>query len=157
MGCPSSFHDSTDAPRQRACSSPARTGRVGTPPTNAVHVSVPPDMENSHVSEPTSSYTHRNPSGDSGEPVEPTARSALRSRPERGDTPAFMHEEMNAALVPKQVTLVAAARCHSDPRSGYPGFPSYSTIEASVSSTPTSRFHIIQPVVENQNTRSPTR
>ena len=31
------------------------------------------------------------PSGDSGEPVEPTARSAARSRPSPGSTPPFMH------------------------------------------------------------------
>ena len=29
------------------------TGSVGTPPTNAVHMSVPPDVENSHVSDPS--------------------------------------------------------------------------------------------------------
>ena len=38
-----------------------------------------------------------------------------------------------------------------------PGLPSKSTIAASVSSTETRKFHIIQPVVVNQNTRSPSR
>ncbi len=121
-----------------------------------MHTSVPPDVENSHVSDPTSSYTHRNPSGDKGDPVEPTAANALRSRgPSRSDTPSFMHEPMNAALVPKQLILVSAARSHIVPRSGYPGLPSNRMIDASVSSSPTRKFHIIQPVVVNQNIRSP--
>ncbi len=47
-----------------------------------------------------------NPSGDSGDPVDPTARNADRSRPSPGTTSAFMHDAMNAALVPK----------HRDPR-----------------------------------------
>jgi hypothetical protein len=52
---PSSSKDSTLAPSARACSSPSYTGSVGTPPTNAVHRSVPPLVENSHVSDPTCS------------------------------------------------------------------------------------------------------
>src|SRR5579875_166983 len=103
-GSPDGDQDSTAQPSARAWSSPSHTGFVGTPTTNAVQTSVPPEVEKSHVSGPTSSYTHRNPSGESGEPVEPTARSAERSRPLRGETEAFMHPEMKAALVPKQVT-----------------------------------------------------
>ena len=49
---PSSSNASTLAPSERACSSPSYTGSVGTPPTNAVHMSVPPLVENSHVCEP---------------------------------------------------------------------------------------------------------
>src|SRR5215208_1662052 len=60
---PCSSQDSIAAPRQRACSSPLYTGSVGTPPTNAVHTSVPPLVLNSHVSDPSSSYTHWKPSG----------------------------------------------------------------------------------------------
>ena len=50
---PSSSHDSTAQPSARPWSSPIHTGSVGTPPTNAVHTSVPPEVENSQVSEPT--------------------------------------------------------------------------------------------------------
>ena len=49
-GRPSSLHASTDAPRQRACSSPEYTGSTGQPPTKAVHRSVPPLVEKSHTS-----------------------------------------------------------------------------------------------------------
>src|SRR5579859_6988581 len=51
-GRPSGSHASTDAPRIRACSSPTYTGKVGEPPTKAVHISVPPEVENSHRSGP---------------------------------------------------------------------------------------------------------
>src|SRR6202012_215770 len=97
--------------------------------------------------------------GESGEPVEPTARNPLRSRspPLVTDTSAFMHEAMNAALVPNVVICASALSSHRRSSDGYPGFPSNSTTAASVSSTPTRKFHIIQPVVENQNTRSPAR
>ena len=78
-----------------------------------------------------------------------------RSRPLPGSMPSFMHEDRKAAEVPKVVVPVCAARSHSTFRSGWPGLPSYSTISASVSSTPARKFHIIQPVVVNQNTRSP--
>ncbi len=52
-GLPSSSQDSTAQPSARPWSSPMYTGSVGTPPTNAVHTSVPPEVENSQVSEPT--------------------------------------------------------------------------------------------------------
>ena len=66
-----------------------------------------------------------------------------------------MHAAMNAALVPKQVIPLSAARSHNVPSDGYPGLPSNRMIDASLSSTPTMKFHIIQPVVVNQNIRSP--
>ena len=59
-----------------------------------MHTSVPPEVEKSQVSSPTWSYTHWNPSGESGEPVEPTLPSFERSRPAPGSTPSFMHEAM---------------------------------------------------------------
>src|SRR5947209_8921297 len=102
-GRPSGSHASTAAPSARACSSPRYTGKVGTPPTNAVHRSVPPEVENSQVEESSWSYTHLNPSGDSGDPVDPTATSASREQPSRGRISAFIHPEMNAALVPNVV------------------------------------------------------
>src|SRR5919199_4116244 len=123
-GLPSSSQDSIFAPSERPCSSPRYTGSVGTPPTNAAHMSVPPLVENSHVCEPSLSYTHWKPSGDSGDPVDPTDRSALRSRPAAGSTPAFMHAAMYAALVPKQVMPAFSARSQSTPMSGEPGLPS---------------------------------
>ena len=115
-GRPSSSHASTDAPSARACSSPARTGSTGQAPTNAVHRSVPPLVENSQTS-PSLSYTHSNPSTGSGEPVEPTLRSAGS---DGGSTPAFMHAPMKPALVPKHVTPASRANSHSPCGSGCP-------------------------------------
>ena len=89
-----------------------------------MHRSVPPLVENSHVSSPTWSYTQRKASGDSGEPVEPTARSFDRSRPLAGSTSAFMQAAMYAALVPKQVMPARSARSHSTFMSGWAGLPS---------------------------------
>jgi hypothetical protein len=116
-----------------------------------VHTSVPPLVENSQTSGPSASYTHRKPSGDSGEPVEPTARTALRSNRARGSASSLRAASRNAALVPNVVTPVASASAH---RRSPAGEPSYRTTVASVSSTPTRKFHIIQPVVVNQKTRS---
>src|SRR5215210_7388261 len=147
-GRPSSLHDSTDAPRQRAWSSPEYTGSSGQPPTKAVHRSVPPLVENSHTSGKRS-YTQSKPSTGSGEPVEPTARSPSHGT---GRTSAFIDAPMNPALVPKVVTRASAANSHS--RFGS-GCPSYRTIVAPASNPPTRKFHIIQPVVVNQKKRSP--
>jgi len=59
-----------------------------------VQTSVPPEVEKSQMSEPTASYTHANPSGDSGDPVEPTACSRERSCSSAGRSPAFWQFEM---------------------------------------------------------------
>src|SRR2546426_7341749 len=77
--CPCSSHDSTAHPSARHCSSPSYTGSSGQPPTNAVHTSVPPLVENSHTSAPTWRCTQRKLSGASGEPVEPIARRDRKS------------------------------------------------------------------------------
>src|SRR3954464_2537840 len=61
-GRPPGPPDSPAAPSERACNSPCHTGSVGTPPTNAVHTSVPPDVEKSHVSPPSCEYIQSNPS-----------------------------------------------------------------------------------------------
>jgi hypothetical protein len=127
---------------------------VGTPPTNAVQRSVPPDIEKSQSSGPSRSYDQSNPSGESGEPVDPREPRRERSRPARGSIPAFMHAARKLADVPKHVTPASSARSHSVPRSGWPGFPSYRTIEASVRRPAWTKFHIIQPVVVNQKSRS---
>ena len=65
-----------------------------------------------------------------------------------------MHAATKLADVPKHVTPACSARSHSVPRSGCPGLPSNSTTDASVSRPPFRKFHIIQPVVVNQKTRS---
>ncbi len=62
---------------------------------------------------------------------------------------------MNDALVPNVVIPACSASAQRALRSGWAGLPSYSTIDASVASPPTRKFHIIQPVVVNQNSRSP--
>src|SRR5437016_5524554 len=113
-GRPAGSHASTDAPSMRACSSPSYTGSVATPPTNAVHMSVPPEVENSHRSGPRCSYSQSKPSGESGEPVEPTDRSEASDRPPpRGSAPSFMQADTNAAEVPKQVIFVSSASSHN--------------------------------------------
>ncbi len=119
-------------------------------------MSVPPLVENSHRSDPNSSYAQEKASGLSGDPVEPIALSADRSRPSRGWTPSFMQEDRNPALVPKTVTPASAASSHrvSRPEAGVEGLPSYRTMEALVSRTLARKFHIIQPVVVYQKTRS---
>ena len=64
---------------------------------------------------------------------------------------------MNAGLRPKNVARVSSASCHWKDTSGYAGSPSIMTIEARVSSTETSAFHIIHAVVVNHWRRSPAR
>ena len=61
---------------------------------------------------------------------------------------------MYGADVPKSVTRCCSASRHSASRSGWPGLPSNSTIVVPTSRPPTRKFHIIQPVVVNQNNRS---
>jgi hypothetical protein len=116
-GVPAARQASTAAPSERACSSPRVTGSVGTPPTNAVQTSVPPEVENSQTS-PSCSCTQSNPSGGSGEPVDPTAWSAERSPWSASETPAFAQAPMYAALVPKIVIPASAAKPQSAPVSG---------------------------------------
>ena len=74
-----------------------------------------------------------------------------------GAMPAFSALASRPALAPMQVIEVRSASSHRTPRSGYAGLPSYSTIAASLCRAPTTKFHIIQPVVVNQNMRSPGR
>src|SRR5258708_20563167 len=102
-GRPEESNASTLAPRQDAAITPARTGSSGQGPTNPVHMSVPPDNEprirsvrppgppSSPGPPPaaTASYTHRNPSGGSGDPVEPIPRSRARPWSAARPTPAF--------------------------------------------------------------------
>src|ERR1700733_1352832 len=154
---PCSFHACTAQPSARHCSSPSYTGSNGQPATNAVHTSVPPLVENSHTSLFTCSYTQRKLSGDIGEPVAPIARSAIKSKSRAGSIPAFSQLANRPGLTPMQVIRVRSASSHSTFRSGCAGLPSYNTIAASDNRQPTRKFHIIQPVVVNQNMRSPWR
>ena len=57
-------------------------------------MSVPPLIDPSQMSGPSSAYTQSKPSGESADPVEPSAVRADRSRPSRGCRPAFMHDTM---------------------------------------------------------------
>ena len=52
-GWPASFQASTAAPRQRHCISPATTGKVANPATNAPAKSVPPEIGVSQMSLPS--------------------------------------------------------------------------------------------------------
>src|SRR5690606_5061713 len=132
-GLPSGSKDSTFAPRDRHGMTPALIGWSGVAPTHPVHASVPP--ENDPTGTPGScSATQANPSGGSGDPVEPTPRS--RSSPS-GTIPAFIEAMMYGAPVPKYVTPSAAAIRQSTAGDGYPAEPSYSTGVAPTSSAPT--------------------
>ena len=153
--CPSASNASTLAPRHLHCISPAYTGSRSQEPTNPVQRSVPPLNEPSSKSDPTLSYTHSNPSGESGEPVDPRLLILEVSKSRPGSTPAFMHAYMNGAAVPKYVTPASSANLQSAFMSGYDGSPSYSTAVAPCSKPPIRKFHIIQPVVVNQKKRSP--
>src|ERR1044072_1533469 len=101
---PSSSYAATAAPSVRHDSAPSQTGTSGAAPTNAVHMSVPPDTEQICTAAPTSSAIHRKPSGLSGAPVEPSARSDDRSCDAAGVRCALRHEWMYGADVPKYVT-----------------------------------------------------
>src|SRR6187455_3270129 len=102
-GRPDGSYASTFDPRHRQEISPSVTGSSGDAPTKPVHTSVPPEMDCSCGSEPTASYTHRNPSGGSGAPVEPTPRSRDRSAIRPGSMPALRLASRNGADVPKYV------------------------------------------------------
>ena len=71
-------------PSPRHDISPAVTGSQGASSSSAATKSVPPLMTCSARSSPTSSYSQRNDDAGSGEPVEPTERSADRSWSRRG-------------------------------------------------------------------------
>jgi hypothetical protein len=129
-GRPSGSRASTAAPRYRQGISPARTGTSGQPPTNAEHTSVPPLIDDSATSGPSTSWTQRKPSAGSGAPVEPTARSAPRSATSLGRRPSLRQAMRNGALAPNQVVAVSPASRHRVPRSGWPGSPSKHTMVA---------------------------
>ena len=112
---------------------------------------MPPEIDDTGT--PSWSWTQRNPSAGSGAPVEPTQRS----RPGAGVTPALRQAIRNGADTPKIVMPVSSARSHSVSIDGAAGSPSNVTIVAPTSSPDTSRFHIIQPVVENQKKTSSGR
>ena len=116
--CPSASNASTFAPRQRHCISPAYTGSRSHDPTNPVQRSVPPLNDPSSRSAPTLSYTHANPSGESGEPVDPKLLILDVSKSRAGSTPAFMQAYMKGAAVPKYVTPVSSANLQSAFMSG---------------------------------------
>src|SRR6266508_1696147 len=97
QGWPSGVNASTAQPRRRPPISPARTSCSGDEPMNAVHTSVPPQIDETGT--PTTSDTQRNPSAGSGDPVEPTQRNAPRS----GVTPAFRQAIRNGAEAPNTV------------------------------------------------------
>src|SRR5689334_14497543 len=92
MDVPSGANDSTFAPRQRQVISPEYTGRSGTPLTNAVQTSVPPDADESCRLAEMSLYTHSKPSGGSGDPVDPMPRIFVRSAISFGVIPALRQD-----------------------------------------------------------------
>src|ERR1700753_3016573 len=81
-------------PNARHDSPPSHTGTSGDDPTNAVHRSVPPDTLQIWISGPTADAIHSKPSGDSGAPVDPTARRADRSTLSIGRRPSLRHDWM---------------------------------------------------------------
>src|SRR5215471_14148172 len=103
-GLPAWPNASTFAPRHGPEITPARTGSSGDGPTNPVQMSVPPENE-PRISPgdpvPSSSYTHRKPSGGSGEPVEPIPLMRDRSQSNAGCRPAFRQANRYGAPTPK--------------------------------------------------------
>ena len=82
LPAPAGPQDATADPRHRTDSSPGHTGTVGTPAMNALHTSVPPEID--HRGTPGSRCAcQRWMSGDSGDPVLPIARSRASVRATR--------------------------------------------------------------------------
>ena len=144
---PSPSTTSTARPSAGTWISPACTGNIGLPITRQPQRSVPPEIDARWRSDLIASYTNRNPSGDSVEPVEANVRTVPRSWVSVGRIPAFAHASRNFADVPKKVTPTSSARSKSRFASGYVGAPSNSTSVAPVASPDASQFHIIQPAV----------
>src|SRR5690606_28868053 len=69
--------------------------------------------------------------------------------------PFFWQAIKYGALVPKWLIPASCANSQSTLRFGNPGLPSYKTMVAPLSKAAWTKFHIIQPVVENQKKRSP--
>src|SRR4051794_18350967 len=88
-GRPAEEKDSTRAPSARQEISPRQTGTVGAPPTIPVHRSVPPENDTMGTSPPKVADNQSKPLSSSGDPVEPTTRTAAKSRSSAGATPAF--------------------------------------------------------------------
>ncbi len=130
-GQPSGVNASTAQPSRRQLISPARTGTSGEDPRKAVHTSVPPLIDDTGT--PTRSWTQRNPSAGSGDPVDPTQRRA----PRVGSTPDLRQAMRNGADTPSTVVAVSAASSHSVASVGNAGSPSKSTIVDPVSSPET--------------------
>src|SRR3954471_16120306 len=106
-GVPSGAYASSAHPSSRALISPARTGVIGVEPTNAVHTSVPPLIDDTGT--PTRSCTQRKPAAGRGAPVDPTQRS----EPRAGRTSALRHVIRNGADTPSTVVRVSSASDHS--------------------------------------------
>jgi hypothetical protein len=132
------------------------------PPTKAPAKSVPPLMASIQTGPPSTGGQRCQiqswHSSDSGEPVEPTARSADRSAAWAGCTSAFRQLAKNAAPAPKKVHRASPAKRQSVVQSGAaagpPGLPSKTQIVVPASSPASCAFHMIQPVLLNQWKRS---
>src|SRR6188472_736913 len=98
---PRASYAATEAPSAAHDNSPSQTGTVGADSRNAVHGSVPPDIEQICTCRPTASAIQRKPSTDSGAPVEPKARTADMSSSSAGRSPAFRQAWMYGAETPK--------------------------------------------------------
>ena len=134
---PSSSKAWTSTPSIGPGISPARTGSSGAAPTNPLATSVPPEVELTRTSAPNASAAHRKPSAGSGDPVEPSIRSAPRSWSRPGRRPASRHIMRNDAEVPNCVSRSDSAIAHSASVSGQAGLPSKQTTVAPTSSAET--------------------
>ena len=95
-------------------------------PTNAVHTSVPPLIDDTGHADAC-----RAPSGTRRPAAARRSSRPSAARPGAGATPALRHAIRNGADTPKTVTPVSAARSHSVvERRAPPGSPSNSTIVA---------------------------
>src|SRR6185312_15278011 len=98
-------------------------------------------------------------SAESGEPVEPSARSRERSPQAARSISALVQPAKYAAPAPKNVTLASATKRHSVSQSGLSfdplGLPSKMQQVVPLRRPETWQFHMIQPVDEYQWKRSP--
>ena len=135
-------------------SSPIHTGTVGADSRNAVHRSVPPDIEQIWTCLPTASAIQRNLRATTARRSSPAPEQSTgrTRRPDEGRLETRVDVRRRDAEIGD---ACFSASFHNVLRSGWPGLPSYITTVEPVSKPETSRFHIIQPVVVNQKNRSP--
>ena len=146
-GTPASVHTSTAVPSIGPVISPARNGRVGSPPTNTPTRSVPPEIGLIMTSGPTCSASHSAVGSDSGDPVTITDRTGASPMWSRRTACSARIWSSRRAPSPTCVARDTHATSNRAADPGYVGAPSCSTNVAPTARQEISQFHIIQLVV----------